>query len=56
MDKNKIVRIAMRITEAIITILKEDLGEKDENRQKKTKTVRKSGGKAVSRVRTGDSN
>ena len=30
----------MRITEAIVNILKEELGESDENRQKKTKKVR----------------
>ena len=39
-EKKRIVRIAMRTTEAIISILKEELGENDENRQKKTKKVR----------------
>ena len=39
-EKKKIVRIAMRITEAIINILKEELGESDENGEKETKKVR----------------
>ncbi len=41
MERKRIVRIAMKITEAIIGILKDEFGEKDENRQKKIKKVRK---------------
>ena len=41
MERKKIVKIAVRITEAIIGILKDEFGEKDENKRSKTKKVRK---------------
>ena len=41
MERKKIVRIAMKITEAIIGILKQEFGEKDENKRSKAKKVRK---------------
>ena len=39
MERKKIVRITMKITEAIIGIIKEEFGDKDENRQKKNKKI-----------------
>ena len=56
MERKKIVRIAMKITEEIIGILKQEFGDKNENRQKKAKKVRKTNRKAVSRVSDGNSN
>ena len=56
MESKQIVRIAMKITEAIIGILKDEFGDKNENQQKKAKKVRKTNGKAVSRVSDGNSN
>ena len=41
MERKKIVRIAMRITEAIIGILKDEFGEKMRINRSKTKKVRK---------------
>ena len=56
MERKRIVRIAMKITEAIIGILKDEFGDKNESRQKKAKKVRKTNGKAVSRVSDGNNN
>lgn len=47
MESKKMIRLGMRLTEAIIEILKEELNGKElkrnENRQKKVSRVRKTG-------------
>ena len=47
MERRKIIRIAMRLTEAIIEILKEELNGKDKrkdaHKQKKSSRIRKTG-------------
>ena len=47
MESKRMIRIAMRLTEAIIEILKEELNGKDKkrdaNKQKKTSRIRKAG-------------
>ena len=47
MEKTKIVRIAMKITEAIISILKDELNGKDKSKnadkKKKDSRIRKDG-------------
>ena len=49
MESKKMIRIAMKVTESIIEILKEELGNdekgkgRNENRQKKVKRSSKSG-------------
>jgi hypothetical protein len=46
----------MKMTESIIGILKDEFGDKDENRQKKTKKVRKAGRTATGRIPGSNSN
>ena len=47
MESKRMIRIAMRLTESIIEILKEELNGKDKkrdaNKQKKTSRIRKAG-------------
>lgn len=55
-EKKKIVRIAMKMTESIIGILKDEFGDKNESRQESIKKVRKAGRTSHSRVHSGNDN